>query len=651
MTDRSVYTTHTMPVRLDTSSSSPRSTSAARNSSSRDNSRSRHSMTLDDNEALWRSTFARSGTPASERMKERSERSRSRSRHGEVKKSISTTSTSATSAAAASSPSAVGRSGSRGRRQRSNSPDNNYRDPYNRLNSMDSSPSKIASSMTRQSSFREEKHSSGSGSSSSVHRGREPTSQSSQYYDRSSARSKSRGREPITTNTTTTTSTSRSKSRTRTIESSSSNNNTNTTTRSTTPRPVKKLGCLGGSTDMTRRGSSAVKGRTSTPGRERTSSNTAGSPTSQHQHIQDGVKQFEQEMRDSKRYSQDEMMKKMNYGRAPSRDSYQQQSQLQHPQQLQLEQDQRGRQSVGGGTSSNRGRSRGRSQSRPKNIDQQQQHHPSSRSISRSRKKVMPRDPSCGASPSPSKHRSKSRDPTRRSKSKSRHDAAVNNNDYNKYDDDDRRRFVDDAKSVKSSKSVHSHGTSRSKSRSRHQQQQQQPDDGRSVGPISSGMSIMSRASAKLSVLSGGRSVSGRSVSGKSFISGLNPDGESSDEESSLTPSTGPLSSYTGGSSRMMGTNNSVANHSYSSKQQHRHQQQQLRQTRPATPNRTPEGSLNGDETDKSDIDEKEIMTYLFDRRGYCVRHPQVRLRKKKILGGWQTVITNCPECCLEEYE
>jgi len=42
-------------------------------------------------------------------------------------------------------------------------------------------------------------------------------------------------------------------------------------------------------------------------------------------------------------------------------------------------------------------------------------------------------------------------------------------------------------------------------------------------------------------------------------------------------------------------------------------------------------------------------MTYLFDRKGYCVRHPHVRLRKKKLLGDWKVLIKNCPDCCVEE--
>jgi len=75
--------------------------------------------------------------------------------------------------------------------------------------------------------------------------------------------------------------------------------------------------------------------------------------------------------------------------------------------------------------------------------------------------------------------------------------------------------------------------------------------------------------------------------------------------------------------------------------------------SRPATPNSVP--SVNG--TDDSTAgtsgggrrDNEQIMVCMFDRKGYCVRHPHVRLRKKKLLGGWNVLITNCPDCCVEE--
>ena len=69
--------------------------------------------------------------------------------------------------------------------------------------------------------------------------------------------------------------------------------------------------------------------------------------------------------------------------------------------------------------------------------------------------------------------------------------------------------------------------------------------------------------------------------------------------------------------------------------------------SRPATPNRVP--SVEDDSTKGSAMDDEEIITCLFDRKGYCIRHPMVQLRKKKFLGGWNVMMNNCPECCMEE--
>jgi hypothetical protein len=38
-----------------------------------------------------------------------------------------------------------------------------------------------------------------------------------------------------------------------------------------------------------------------------------------------------------------------------------------------------------------------------------------------------------------------------------------------------------------------------------------------------------------------------------------------------------------------------------------------------------------------------------FDERGRCVKHPHVRLRKKKMMGGWKVMLVNCPDCCIVE--
>ncbi|EED96459.1 predicted protein [Thalassiosira pseudonana CCMP1335] len=44
-----------------------------------------------------------------------------------------------------------------------------------------------------------------------------------------------------------------------------------------------------------------------------------------------------------------------------------------------------------------------------------------------------------------------------------------------------------------------------------------------------------------------------------------------------------------------------------------------------------------------------KLNTAEHDHRGRCIRHPDIRLRKKKLLGGWKILIGHCPECCLDE--
>lgn len=42
--------------------------------------------------------------------------------------------------------------------------------------------------------------------------------------------------------------------------------------------------------------------------------------------------------------------------------------------------------------------------------------------------------------------------------------------------------------------------------------------------------------------------------------------------------------------------------------------------------------------------------TNNYDSKGRCVRHPHVRLRKKKFLGrGWKILMSACPDCCVDE--
>ena len=45
----------------------------------------------------------------------------------------------------------------------------------------------------------------------------------------------------------------------------------------------------------------------------------------------------------------------------------------------------------------------------------------------------------------------------------------------------------------------------------------------------------------------------------------------------------------------------------------------------------------------------EKLNTAEYDKKGRCVRHPAIRLRKKKIFGGWKIIIGHCPECCLDE--
>lgn len=53
------------------------------------------------------------------------------------------------------------------------------------------------------------------------------------------------------------------------------------------------------------------------------------------------------------------------------------------------------------------------------------------------------------------------------------------------------------------------------------------------------------------------------------------------------------------------------------------------------------------------DNDNSDVMPVTkaseFDDKGRCVNHPHIRLRKKKMLGGWKVMLVNCPDCCIEE--
>ncbi len=44
------------------------------------------------------------------------------------------------------------------------------------------------------------------------------------------------------------------------------------------------------------------------------------------------------------------------------------------------------------------------------------------------------------------------------------------------------------------------------------------------------------------------------------------------------------------------------------------------------------------------------INTNDYNSKGRCVKHPQIRLRKKKLFGrGWKVLMNACPECCVDE--
>mmetsp|Transcript_7177 Transcript_7177/g.14501 ORF Transcript_7177/g.14501 Transcript_7177/m.14501 type:complete len:1267 (-) Transcript_7177:3184-6984(-) len=57
-----------------------------------------------------------------------------------------------------------------------------------------------------------------------------------------------------------------------------------------------------------------------------------------------------------------------------------------------------------------------------------------------------------------------------------------------------------------------------------------------------------------------------------------------------------------------------------------------------------------------SEIDQNDSDSFLpmakaseYDEKGRCVKHPHIKLRKKKMLGGWKVLLVNCPDCCIEE--
>ncbi|KAL3808461.1 hypothetical protein ACHAXA_000874 [Cyclostephanos tholiformis] len=108
---------------------------------------------------------------------------------------------------------------------------------------------------------------------------------------------------------------------------------------------------------------------------------------------------------------------------------------------------------------------------------------------------------------------------------------------------------------------------------------------------------------------------------------------------SSDTPDTGPLTSSSGKSSKGNYLKSRISSFGGVGGK-----------TTPSTPQQNiGSESLSSPPSIGLDTDNEEIATCLFDRKGYCTRHPNVQLRKKKLLGGWNVIMINCPECCMEE--
>ena len=66
----------------------------------------------------------------------------------------------------------------------------------------------------------------------------------------------------------------------------------------------------------------------------------------------------------------------------------------------------------------------------------------------------------------------------------------------------------------------------------------------------------------------------------------------------------------------------------------------------------SPESEVLSDQpSHSSDPTSNNPMTEpsAFDDKGRCAKHPHIKLRKKKMLGGWKVLLVNCPDCCIEE--
>jgi len=169
---------------------------------------------------------------------------------------------------------------------------------------------------------------------------------------------------------------------------------------------------------------------------------------------------------------------------------------------------------------------------------------------------------------------------------------------------------------------------------SQQQQQQQQHDDSRSIAKSKSS-SVSTKSSRTKQILSSKATVLSSSCT----------------HSTSGTPETGALTSSSGKSSQgsfLRSRMSSSKRNPPSTPPQEEYDESVTTESRtPTTPNRV--SGVHNDSTSGYVIDDEEIITNSFDRKGYCVQHPTVQLRKKKLFGGWKIMMTNCPDCCVEE--
>jgi hypothetical protein len=183
------------------------------------------------------------------------------------------------------------------------------------------------------------------------------------------------------------------------------------------------------------------------------------------------------------------------------------------------------------------------------------------------------------------------------------------------------------------------HGSSQ---RGSQQQQQQQHDDSQQSIAKSKSSSVSTKSSkTKQNIISSKATI---------FSSSRTHSTSGTPETGALTSSSGKSSKGSFLNSRMPSSSNKRNPPSTPSQDEY---DESVITTESQTPTTTPNrvsSVYHDDSTNGYDgIDDEEIITNLFDRKGYCVQHPTVQLRKKKLFGGWNILMTNCPDCCMEE--